>query len=193
MITFPRRIDLIRTLPRDAKLVEVGCHRGYFAIEILNHARNIGQLICVDRWKKAESYVDPLSDDDHEANFKAAQQHCRGHLPGGRIRFIRGDSLDVAANDQTIPPLDGVFVDADHSFEACYADLVAWSKRLKPSGVMLGHDFTETHPNAIEWKFGVVRAVHKFCADFDWELCALTNEDFPSYLLRRKEWRGAEL
>lgn len=181
----PKRIDLIKMLPAGAIVAEVGCHRGYFAIEILNECPNVAKLICVDRWRKATGYVDPLSDDDHAANLKLAQQHCRGHVPGGRIRFIQGDSLDVAANDLTIPPLTAVFVDADHSFEACYADLVAWSKRLAPGGVMLGHDHTENE-QAKKWNFGVVPAVAKFCAEHGWIHTHLSDEDFASFRLERR-------
>jgi hypothetical protein len=171
-------------LPAGAVLAEVGCHKAYFAIEILNNCPNVAKLICVDRWKKATTYVDPLSDEDHEANFREAKHHVRGHLPGGRIRFIRGDSVDVANNEKTIPLLTAVFVDADHSFDACFADLVAWSKRLKPDGVMLGHDYTDNE-QARKWNFGVIPAVTKFCEEYGWRLTHLTAEDFASYRLER--------
>lgn len=185
METFAKRIDLIKQLPVGAVVAEVGCHRAYFAIEILNECPNVAKLICVDRWKKATSYSDPLSDDDHEANFREAKHHCRGHLPSGRVRFVRGDSLHVAEHDRTIPPLTAVFVDADHSYAACLADLIAWSKRLKPDGVLLGHDYTENE-QAKKWGFGVIPAVTDFCRDHGWELTALTAEDFASYRLERK-------
>lgn len=185
MQLLPKRIDLIKMLPAGSTLVEVGCWRGYFAIEILNECPNVAKLICVDRWRTATTYNDPLSDTDHEANLAEAKHHVRGHLPSGRVRFIRGDSVAVAENDRTIPPLTAVYIDADHSYEACLADLIAWSKRLKHDGVILGHDYTDTHPNAIKWGFGVVRAVTEFCRDYGWRLTHLTQEDFPSYRLER--------
>lgn len=185
MITVPQRIDLIKLLPPGAIVAEVGCWRGYFAIEILNHAPNVAKLFCVDRWQKATSYNDPLSDEDHEANFREAKHHCRGHLPSGRVQFVRGDSLWVAEHDRTIPPLTAVYIDADHSYAACKADLRAWSKRLKPDGVIMGHDYTN-NAQAQAWNFGVVRAVDEFCAEEGWEMVAKDAMDFTSYLLQRK-------
>merc|ERR1712096_124999 len=36
--------------------------------------------------------------------------------------------------------LDGVFVDADHHFDAVFKDVGAWWPKLVPDGLMLGHD-----------------------------------------------------
>lgn len=179
-----KRIDLFKRLPPGAIGVEVGVWRGYFSIEILNESR-IGKLFLVDAWKPQPSYSDPLSNTDHEENLRQTKHHCRGHLASGRVVVVRGDSLDVAANNRTIPPLDFAYIDANHSYEACLADLIAWSKRLKSTGVLMGHDFTDTHPNAKEWGFGVVPAVNDFCRDHGWRVRTVTAEDFPSFELTR--------
>jgi predicted O-methyltransferase YrrM len=183
MQTYAKRIDLIKALPAGAVLAEIGVWKGYFSIEMLNHSR-IGKLFLVDAWKPQPSYNDPLTDTDHEANLSECKHHIRGHLASGRVVIVRGTSVEVAANDRTIPPLDAVYIDADHSYEACGADLVAWSKRLKPDGVILGHDYTENE-QAKKWNFGVIPAVRDFCANYGWKLTALTTEDFASYRLER--------
>lgn len=185
MITLPKRIDLIKLLPPGALMAEIGVWRGYFSIEILNET-SVGKLFLVDAWKPQPVYNDHLVEDDHEENLRLTKHHCRGHLMGGRVQIVRGDSLYVAENDRTIPPLHAAFIDANHSYEACLADLLAWEKRLRPDGVLLGHDYTETHPNAIKWGFGVVAAVRDFCATRGWEITHLTNEDFPSFRLQRQ-------
>jgi predicted O-methyltransferase YrrM len=48
--------------------------------------------------------------------------------------------------------LDFVFIDADHSYEAVRADIGAWKPKIKPGGLLCGHDHSENFP-------GVVRAV----------------------------------
>lgn len=178
------RIDLIKMFPVGSVGCEVGTWRGYFAIEMLNHT-SLGKLFLVDEWKPQASYDDPLTDTDHEANLAECKQHIRGHAGSGRVVIVRGASLEVAANDRTIPPLDWVYVDANHSYEACSADLRAWSKRLKPDGVLLGHDFTQNN-DALKWNFGVVEAVVDFCRSEGWRITHLTTEDFASYRLERK-------
>lgn len=182
----PKRIDLIKMLPAGALLAEIGTWRGYFAIEILNHTQ-VGRLFCVDAWSGQTGVhtEGPKSQSEHDKDMAETKHHLRGHLPSGRVRIVRGMSLDVAANDRTIPPLDGVYVDADHSYEACLGDLVAWSKRLKPGGVMMGHDY-KADGNAKLWNFGVIPAVTDFCRDYGWKLTHLTDEDFASYRLEQK-------
>lgn len=54
-------------------------------------------------------------------------------------------------------PLDLVFIDGDHSFEGCRADLETWWPHVKNGGMILVHDAdTESFP-------GVKLAIHEFC------------------------------
>lgn len=185
MITIPTRLDLIKTLPQGTLLAEIGCYKGHFAISILNDCPNVAKLWCVDSWRKYDGYVDTINDEDQEANMRETLHHLRGHLPGGRVRVIRGMSLDVAKDDPTIPPLGAVYLDANHGEEAVAADLEAWSKRLAPTGVILGHDYTDNE-TARRLKFGVIPAVKKFCRKHGWVMTHITDEDFASYRLERK-------
>jgi predicted O-methyltransferase YrrM len=56
--------------------------------------------------------------------------------------------------------LDFVFIDADHSYEGCKADIEAWFPKVKPGGLLSGHDYD--NPDFPE--FGVKRAVDEFAA-----------------------------
>lgn len=176
----PKRIDLIRQRPRGSIGAEIGVWRGYFSVEILQHT-NVRKLYLVDAWKPQPSYNDPLTDTDHEANLAETKHHLRGMV--GRWEIKRGTSLEVAA-DPSIPPLDWVYIDADHSYEACKADLYAWEKRLGPKGVLMGHDYTNNE-QAKKWNFGVIEAVADFCKDRGWRIEYLSDEDFASYSLIR--------
>ena len=35
-----------------------------------------------------------------------------------------------------------MFIDADHTQESCTADIIAWLPKVKPTGMILGHDAT---------------------------------------------------
>lgn len=44
-----------------------------------------------------------------------------------------------------------VFIDGDHSYEGCKADITAWTPHVRPGGLMMWHDYG--------WHEGVTRAV----------------------------------
>lgn len=70
--------------------------------------------------------------------------------------FIKGDSTKVDF-DKVI---DVIFIDGNHSYEGCKADIENWYPRIKENGIMLFHDCDETSP-------GVVRAVKEFVEEFN--------------------------
>lgn len=56
------------------------------------------------------------------------------------VRIHRMRSLDAVAQfpDKS---LDWVYIDGDHSYEAVKADLVAWLRKVKTGGVLVGDDY----------------------------------------------------
>lgn len=58
----------------------------------------------------------------------------------GRSTLYKMRTID-AANKVEDGSLDFVFIDADHSMEGVRDDIMAWQRKLKPSGWMIGHDF----------------------------------------------------
>lgn len=65
--------------------------------------------------------------------------------------FIRDDSTKVKLDKK----VDVIFIDGDHSYEGCKADIDNWYPQMAESGVMLFHDCDESSP-------GVVKAVEEF-------------------------------
>ncbi len=87
-----------------------------------------------------------------------------------RRSIVVADSVAAAAAVADAS-LDFVFVDADHSYEGVQGDIAAWLPKLKPGGLLGGHDL-DYRPR--EW--GVRRAVGEATArlgavletDADW-------------------------
>lgn len=179
MNVLPKRIDLVKLEKPGSVGAEIGVWKGYFSVELLELP--LKKLYLIDAWVKQECYNDPLSNDDHEANLAETRQNISGHMPGGRVEILRGLSTVVACEGKMLP-LDWAYIDGDHSYAACLADLHAWSKRLKAGGVLLGHDYT-LNASAQKWNFGVIPAVTDFCAKEGWKISHLTDEDFASYRL----------
>jgi predicted O-methyltransferase YrrM len=91
------------------------------------------------------------------AGFVAAFAH---HAPAilERARLVRCDSARAARlfDEATV---DFVYIDADHSYEGCLADIKAWLPKVRPGGILAGHDHSEVHYP------GVVRAVREVFGD----------------------------
>lgn len=59
-----------------------------------------------------------------------------------RLVQMTGGSL-LVASEWSQGPVDLVFIDADHTYESCKADFLAWDPFLKVGGYMVFHD---NHP-----------------------------------------------
>lgn len=136
--------------------VEVGCYKGkssaFLATEILNSGKKIS-LTCVDTFRNEDC---PTLQDNPGDNFPVFWSHM------SRFPFVeaaKGDSRDIAKiyPDDT---LDFIFIDASHDYDNVKKDLEAWYPKLRPGGIIGGHDFTDHWP-------GVKQAVcEKYHADF---------------------------
>jgi predicted O-methyltransferase YrrM len=62
--------------------------------------------------------------------------------------------------------LDFVFIDADHSYHGCSIDIEAWRHKVKPGGILSGHDYDDPENP----QFGVKRAVDEAVKKHGWEL-----------------------
>jgi GT2 family glycosyltransferase len=54
--------------------------------------------------------------------------------------------------------VDFCFIDGDHSYESVTADLNAWWPKIRPGGMLAGHDYRGT----AAWTIGLTPAVHDF-------------------------------
>lgn len=85
-----------------------------------------------------------------------------------RVTPLRGDSVEMAA-EVVDGALDFAFIDADHSEDSVSRDIAAWLPKVRPGGILAGHDYdnplhTGVKP-AVDTEFG--RRVETF-ADYVW-------------------------
>jgi uncharacterized Rossmann fold enzyme len=140
----------------------VGAEIGVFAGELSRKLLKRPDLCLylVDSWTSSH---DPqyASSGDFHAGLTQAQQdryfqmtHHMVYFAGPRAKIWRKTSKEAA---KLIPDesLDFVFIDADHSYEGCKADIDAWLPKVKRGGLVAGHDYENTEFP----KFGVKKAV----------------------------------
>lgn len=82
-------------------------------------------------------------------------------VPEDKWEQITGNSIDVVRNWNV--PLDLVYIDGDHSYQGCQADIHAWEQHLKLGGLMVFDDYEQ-------FMWGVTEAVDDimFAKDSTW-------------------------
>ncbi len=143
--------------------VEVGVALGGHADAILTQCPSVTKLYGVDPYRHREGYDDPMNlpQEILDAMYYDAVAFMRGRH-GDRFQMCRADSLSVAALPKEpfafVPrsEFDFVYIDAEHTYEACKADIAAWYPLIRLGGVLSGHDYGGFP--------GVTRAVDEFCA-----------------------------
>lgn len=156
-----RAQEVLKRLNGSAVGAEIGVFGGDMSVSLLS--RPDLTLLMVDSWKGGgESYQGDsgdfhatLSQEQQDSYYRRTQEVVR--FAGERAKIIRKDSCN-AARDIPDGSLDFVFIDADHSYEGSKADIEAWVRKVKPGGLLSGHDYGNTQFP----KFGVTRSVSEF-------------------------------
>ncbi len=157
---------------------EIGVFRGRTSRTLLA-TRGALTLYMVDSWAttpadaayaRSGDFHSKLSQDEQDAHFEAAKQNVA--FAHKRAIILRAPSL-LAAATIADASLDFAFIDADHSYEGCKADINAWWPKIKKGGFLSGHDYE----NPDYPLFGVKRAVDEFSSKVElgmgltWRVC----------------------
>jgi hypothetical protein len=134
---------------RCRSIVEVGSWKGFSSVAFakgLKRRTDGGELHCVDVWDgKGALWGDfrtrfPNETGDHL--FRCFQRNLERSNVSDIVTSHRMDSLQTAAQFAAAGRrFDAVFIDADHSYQAVRADILAWRPLIKPGGVLCGHDY----------------------------------------------------
>lgn len=144
----PKLLDAFQ-LPR--RVCEVGTAEGIFSTEMFNWG--LEKLYLVDIWEKVP-FIDGCASFEqewHDTNYKQVMD-LFGDKPN--VVILKGFSYKVATE---IPDgsLGLVYIDADHTYQGCKADIQVYWPKLIIGGIMAFHDFGNPH-------YGVNRAVQEF-------------------------------
>jgi predicted O-methyltransferase YrrM len=146
---------------------EVGVAWGRFSEVMCEHIPNL-ELLCVDPWQPQDD--DPRHRKNHDENYAEASRRLKSY----NAKLMRMRSMDAVL---TVPDesLDFVYIDANHVFEAARDDIAEWSKKVKPGGIVSGHDYYRFR-NA-----GVIEAVDKYVEINGIQQWFLTDEKAKSW------------
>jgi FkbM family methyltransferase len=140
--------------------VEIGVQRAFFSAQLLEWWHG-AHLISIDPWLEddTEQYVD-IANVAQERQDDIYLQATKRLAPfGQRSTVWRLTSADASAR---IPrhTLDFAYIDARHDRESVLEDLDAWYDKIRPGGIIAGHDYLDGTTSA--GVFGVKSAVDEF-------------------------------
>lgn len=152
--------SVVKKFPSGSKFVEVGCWRGrsssFLAVEIANSEKQI-DFYCVDTWEgSVEHKNQDLSElyDTFIENMKPVEKY---YFP------LKISSLEASKKFKDCS-LDFVFLDGSHEYEDVKLDIEHWLPKVKPGGILSGHDY---YVDGYDYFPGVKRAVNEILSDFD--------------------------
>jgi len=177
------RADLVAYLPQGLNMAEIGVAKGGFSRVLLEKCAP-ARLYMIDPWEHQD--VEHLAEDSNNPDqtaqnerFDQVSHEFSPELKTGQVVLLRAYS-HLAAEQIEDRSLDAVYIDGDHSFDAVLRDLNAFAPKLRPGGLILGHDYT----NHAVVEFGVIAAVNTFVQERDYKFLAITTLDaFPTYAI----------
>uniref|UniRef100_A0A6H1ZF48 Putative methyltransferase n=1 Tax=viral metagenome TaxID=1070528 RepID=A0A6H1ZF48_9ZZZZ len=169
----PHRVALLGIVRKGGAGAEIGVFRARFSECMLEITRP-KILYLFDAWRKLPGMLPTMTNEWHRGNLYRVMESMRAHVAAGVVRPVCCLSSEAP---KYVPDgsLDWVYIDADHSYASCLADLCAWWSKVKPGGHVMGHDYHEKREP------GVPKAVAEFRARHGLPAPGVTEDPIPSY------------
>jgi hypothetical protein len=172
------RAKYIASLPEGTIGAEIGVLEGEFSADIL--ATPVKKLYLVDPWKHYETgYNDG-------ANINQGGQDCRFRNVTAKFAnepraiILREESGSPAVLE-SLQDVDWVYIDANHSYEAVWFDLV-WYATICDH--LMLHDYCENEKTR-KHNWGVVPAVNDWLTMNGWKKVLVTDDEWPTVVLKK--------
>lgn len=129
---------------------EIGVKEGRFIAYMLKNFPNL-EMYAIDPWEAQPDGNESYKDWDFKSIYATFKENIRS--VSDRVIELRAYSLEAAKVIEDAS-LDFVFIDAQHDYLSVKLDIETWSPKVKPGGLISGHDYDERFP-------GVVQAVNE--------------------------------
>lgn len=121
---------------------EIGVWKGAYSASFCEANPDL-HMLCVDPWASYQGWLDTKNSmprDRAEAFIEQAYREAVTRLAGLNVTISRKFSAD-AALEVPDASLDFVYIDGNHVLEAVTEDLTLWSAKVRPGGIVAGHDY----------------------------------------------------
>lgn len=162
---------------------EVGVYKGGFSQKLCQAGL---KLFAVDPWRIYKDFPHPLGQKRLDFQYEHAQRLL---APYPDCTIIRKTSME-AVEDFPDKSLDFVYIDANHEFRYIAEDLYEWTKKVKPGGIVSGHDyfFLKTGTGAQVWH--VAHILRAYIASFGISNWYVIGSKDPKDNETRDKWRS---
>lgn len=143
--------ELACSLGPDPVVINLGAGFGTSALAFME-ARDDLRLVSVD-YHEEETNIGSLS-------CERDSMRDAGFLDDPRYEQMQGYTVEIGKSWDR-DPVDMVFVDAGHSYEACKGDLLAWIPHVADGGIIAIHDYWR------RYGYEVIRAVDEVMEDYE--------------------------
>lgn len=158
---YDTRDQMIKAIVKPgAKICEVGVFRGEFALTLLS--TRPAELHLIDPWEGLCSSGDADGNNVVNVDLSRVFESLPRDLKGPPSVLHRGFSQDILPRfpDEYF---DFIYIDGDHSYQGAKRDLELAYKKLKPYGILAGHDYEiNILKTSNLYDFGVGKAVNEF-------------------------------
>ncbi len=113
--------------------VEIGVHHAATTHHLVQYSQKLGFLYAVD----------PYIDRDHR--YYVVQNKLHKFTQCMILRMTSESAANFINSE-----LDFVFIDGDHHYEAVLLDLEKWVPKLKPGGLLMGHDWCRKKEDVVK-------------------------------------------
>lgn len=164
----------------NSKYLEIGSWMGLSSIMVafglLSNTNFFSKIYCVDPW-----YVMPEQENfssllDNTNLYQTFLDNISKTKVSRFIKPLRGKSLEVEKNLDPLEKFDVIFIDGEHTFEACYDDIITWLPRLNENALMIGHDAAP--------ESGVEQALKKLAQETDFKY-NIIEPPYASYIWQK--------
>ena len=151
-----------------AKFVEIGAWKGksaaFAGVEILNSGKDI-TYYAVDHFLGSEEHRNPVSPHYDYASISGdlKAQYLVNIEPVKSVVKTLDMQSGEASKKFKKQSLDFVYIDGSHDYDSVCVDIEIWLPKLKPGGMIGGHDYTthETVREAVDTYFSDLQIIGK--------------------------------
>lgn len=185
---YARREDFLEILPKHSVGAELGVFKGEFSRHILTVVRP-RELHLIDLWWVGfgEFYPDWGDYTGHgtlrtRAAYEQARRTVARFARDGEVHFHVEDGVRCLGR---FPDghFDWIYIDSSHSYDGTAAELEVARLKVKPDGLIAGHDWQEDPGHE---HHGVYRAIRDFTARHPWEVAHVDRSYPAQWCLKRR-------